>query len=313
MKKQILLSLAIFVSVSFSAQLYSPNGAPSTLNTSTGNVGIGTSDPLSKLQVMGDISSTGAAPLNIAFNVHDQTDGIANYGMSYIGIYPIGGGAFGHGIGLSGYSGISFFTGINERMRIDGTGNIGIGTNNPTRKLSINGDIYAIGSSALSFQDDTRFIVTPSSVPTISSPVTMPHYGLMTPSATGGGELWMAGFKGVRIFTAGEPIPKFNIATNGNASLQGKFEAKEIKVTLTPTADFVFEKNYNLPKLEEVEKHIKEKKHLPEIASAKEMEKEGVNVGEFQIKLLQKIEELTLYTIEQNKRIKELESKINKK
>jgi hypothetical protein len=43
------------------------------------------------------------------------------------------------------------------------------------------------------------------------------------------------------------------------------------------------------------------------------MEKEGVNVGEFQIKLLQKIEELTLYTIEQNKRIKELESKINNK
>ena len=89
----------------------------------------------------------------------------------------------------------------------------------------------------------------------------------------------------------------------GNAAIQGKFEAKEVKVTLTPTADFVFEEDYNLPKLEEVEKHIKEKKHLPEIASAKEMEKDGVNVGEFQIKLLQKIEELTLYSIEQNKKI----------
>ena len=58
--------------------------------------------------------------------------------------------------------------------------------------------------------------------------------------------------------------------------------------------------------MEDVEKHIKEKKHLPEIASAKEMEKEGVNVGEFQIKLLQKIEELTLYSIDQNKQIKKL-------
>ncbi|MBO9694161.1 hypothetical protein [Chryseobacterium sp.] len=94
------------------------------------------------------------------------------------------------------------------------------------------------------------------------------------------------------------------IAPNGNASLQGKLEAKELKVTLTPTADFVFDEKYNLPKLEEVEKHIKEKKHLPEIASAKIMEKEGVNVGEFQIKLLQKIEELTLYSIEQSKQIK---------
>ncbi|RKS96497.1 hypothetical protein [Chryseobacterium defluvii] len=92
----------------------------------------------------------------------------------------------------------------------------------------------------------------------------------------------------------------------GNVMVDGKLEAKEVKVTLTPTADFVFENNYNLPKLEEVEKHIKEKKHLPEIASAKEMEKEGVNVGEFQIKLLQKIEELTLYVIQLNKEVKEL-------
>ena len=92
----------------------------------------------------------------------------------------------------------------------------------------------------------------------------------------------------------------------------GKFEAKEVKVTTTPTADFVFAEDYNLPKLEDVEKHIKENKHLPEIASAKEMEKEGVNVGEFQIKLLQKIEELTLYSIEQNKNLKEQAERIKK-
>lgn len=98
------------------------------------------------------------------------------------------------------------------------------------------------------------------------------------------------------------------IKPNGNASLHGKFEAKEVKVTLTPTADFVFDEKYDLPTLEEVEKHIKEKKHLPEIASAKVMEKEGVNMGEFQIKLLQKIEELTLYSIEQNKQIKQLKN-----
>lgn len=92
----------------------------------------------------------------------------------------------------------------------------------------------------------------------------------------------------------------------GNVMVNGKLEAKEIKVTLTPTADFVFEENYNLPKLEDIEKHIKEKKHLPEIASAKEMEKEGLNVGDFQIKLLQKIEELTLYIIDLNKEVKQV-------
>ncbi|MCQ9636996.1 hypothetical protein MP477_18790 [Chryseobacterium sp. WG23] len=89
-----------------------------------------------------------------------------------------------------------------------------------------------------------------------------------------------------------------------NMKVGGKVEAKEVKVTATPTADFVFEEDYQLPKLEEIEKHIREKKHLPEVASAKEMENEGVNIGEFQIKLLQKIEELTLYSIEQNKQLK---------
>ena len=91
---------------------------------------------------------------------------------------------------------------------------------------------------------------------------------------------------------------------SGNVAIHGKLESKEIKVTNTPTADFVFEKDYNLPTLKSIEKYIKEKKHLPEIASAKEMEKNGVNVGNFQIQLLQKIEELTLYTIDQEKKLK---------
>lgn len=97
---------------------------------------------------------------------------------------------------------------------------------------------------------------------------------------------------------------KLTLSDMGDMALYGKLEAKEVKVTNTPTADFVFAQDYDLPKLEDIEKHIKEKKHLPEIASAQTMEKEGVNVGEFQIKLLQKIEELTLYSIEQNKKLK---------
>jgi len=100
------------------------------------------------------------------------------------------------------------------------------------------------------------------------------------------------------------------ISHTGNAALYGKFEAKEIKVTVTPTVDFVFENDYNLPTLEFIENFVKEKKHLPEIAPAKEMEKNGVNIGTFQIQLLQKIEELTLYTIQQEKKIKEQADKI---
>lgn len=93
----------------------------------------------------------------------------------------------------------------------------------------------------------------------------------------------------------------------GNQVINGKLEAKEIKITTTPTADFVFDNDYDLPSLEYIEKYISENKHLPQIASAEEMKKEGVSVGEFQIKLLQKIEELTLYTIDQEKRIDKYE------
>ena len=93
-------------------------------------------------------------------------------------------------------------------------------------------------------------------------------------------------------------------------TVAGNINSREVKVTVDAGADFVFEKDYALPSLQEVEKFVTENKHLPEIASAKEMQKEGINLSEMNIKLLQKIEELTLYVIEQNKKI-ELQQKVN--
>ncbi|UTX48311.1 cell wall anchor protein [Chryseobacterium sp. MA9] len=84
-------------------------------------------------------------------------------------------------------------------------------------------------------------------------------------------------------------------------------KAEQIKVENPATngwADYVFKKGYKLRSLEDVEKHISEKGHLPNIPSAKEVEKEGINLGEMDAKLLEKIEELTLYSIEQNKQLK---------
>lgn len=84
-------------------------------------------------------------------------------------------------------------------------------------------------------------------------------------------------------------------------------KAEQVKVenpVANGWADYVFRKDYKLRSLEEVEKHIAEKGHLPNIPSAKEVEKEGINLGEMDAKLLEKIEELTLYSIEQNKQIK---------
>ena len=83
-------------------------------------------------------------------------------------------------------------------------------------------------------------------------------------------------------------------------AVNGKVRAKEIKVD-TEWSDFVFEKEYNLPTLKEVEKHIKDKGHLKDIPSALEVAENGIFLGEMNSKLLQKIEELTLYTIQQQK------------
>ncbi len=83
----------------------------------------------------------------------------------------------------------------------------------------------------------------------------------------------------------------------------GVVTAKKIKVTLTGWPDYVFEPGYKLPDLKEVERFIQLNKHLPGVPTAKEVEKNGNDVGETQSILLKKVEELTLYIIEQNKSI----------
>ncbi|MGS2741703.1 hypothetical protein [Sinomicrobium sp. M5D2P17] len=93
-------------------------------------------------------------------------------------------------------------------------------------------------------------------------------------------------------------------------AVNGKIRAKEIKVE-TGWSDFVFEEHYALPTLEEVEQHIKEKGHLKDIPSAKEVEANGIFLGEMDAKLLQKIEELTLYMIELKKENQQLRKEMD--
>ncbi len=103
-------------------------------------------------------------------------------------------------------------------------------------------------------------------------------------------------------------------------TVKGKIHCEEVKVDLSVPADYVFEKYYTgdselnkdyvMPTLEEVEAYTKENHHLPEIPSAQEIKNNGLKLKEMTNLLLQKIEELTLYTIEQEKRIKALEAKL---
>ena len=93
--------------------------------------------------------------------------------------------------------------------------------------------------------------------------------------------------------------------TNGyKLAVKGNVITEKIKVQVYPWADYVFEDDYKLPTLDEVAKHIKENGHLQDIPSAEEVAENGIYLGDIDAKLLQKIEELTLYVIDKEKRIK---------
>lgn len=108
-----------------------------------------------------------------------------------------------------------------------------------------------------------------------------------------------AGYVGI-----GTATPDAELAVNGIVHSQ------EVKVDMDGWPDFVFAKDYNLRNLKDVENYINENQHLPEIPSENEVAKNGIELGDMNAKLLQKIEELTLYLIEQNKKIESLEKRV---
>jgi hypothetical protein len=104
-------------------------------------------------------------------------------------------------------------------------------------------------------------------------------------------------------------------SSNPDAKLtvKGVIHAEEVRVDLTvPGPDYVFEADYDLPTLPEIQTYIKANKHLPEIPSAKQMAEEGLNLKEMNILLLKKVEELTLYLIDLNARDQQREAEIKK-
>ncbi len=95
-------------------------------------------------------------------------------------------------------------------------------------------------------------------------------------------------------------------------TVNGVVKCKEVEITdNVPSSDYVFEEEYDLMSVREVEAFITQHKHLPDVPSADEFKKNGYKAGDMDDMLLKKIEELTLYIIEQEKRIEELEGRIN--
>jgi hypothetical protein len=207
-------------------------------------------------------------------------------------------------------------------------GNIGFGTTNPLWKVTSRVD----NASAISVGFAMENCVPDGGVSAgrgIALDFAMNTWG--NPSATTGRIAsvdvgWRSNVDMVFYTMASDALAeKMRIRYNGNIligktsqdntsyklDVAGKIRADEVVVNTTG-ADFVFDPGYKLPTLSELETYIKENNHLPEIASATEMKENGVSVSEMQTKLLQKIEELTLYVIELKKENENLTNRLTK-
>ncbi|MAU15624.1 MAG: hypothetical protein CMH48_09930 [Muricauda sp.] len=127
---------------------------------------------------------------------------------------------------------------------------------------------------------------------------------------TGGSSVWTES-NTTASYSGEVAIGRSTVPSGYKLAVEGHVRAREMRVDQDTWPDYVFEKNYRLPSLEEIKKHIEEKGHLPNIPSAEEIQANGLELGEMNKRLLEKIEELTLYILQQEERIKILEKHNN--
>ncbi len=202
-------------------------------------------------------------------------------------------------------------------------GKLGIGTSDPRERLDVHGAINIVRGSGgrasfITLDHDPKIWSSYNSTST-SYPFTNSDLGhlVLQPRTssprdilfvTGDGDDIRMVVKGNGNIGIGTTSPDAKLAVKGDIHTQ------EVKVDLNGSVapDFVFEQDYKLLTLQETEKYIRANKHLPEIPSAQEMEENGLELKEMNLKLLQKVEELTLHLIRQNKEIQELKKKVEK-
>jgi hypothetical protein len=335
MKKIILLLVAFTMQINFAQNTF----------PATGNVGIGTTNPVNSLDVNGNIQiSNSLIPMGIITELGGTSSPLLNMSLNFRepnrDTHYIGG-----GFRIDSRGDLPLFQWLKREpnsdfeqvfMAIARDGNVGIGTTYPSSKLEVVGTIrsyepLALGSTINSFQlinersgnvggntlinrlwtrrdgalnnwynsrlHDGISIDNDFSTPTVNTKTWWERDPLDNIQSWGtAGETYLtinAGNVGI-----GTTAPDAKLTVNGN------IHAKEVKIDLNiPAPDYVFASDYKLKTLQEVDAYIKANSHLPEIPSAQEFEKNGLMLAEMNMSLLKKVEELTIYAIDQEKKI----------
>jgi uncharacterized coiled-coil protein SlyX len=306
--KKLYITLAM---AAFCYNSYAQNTFPGT-----GNVGIGTTSPSSLLTL------NSLVPYSTIFKINNTFTGVGvgnnftmqNNGTDVASLQWIFNGAnfITSQIAYGEYT-INTGTSYIERMRINSAGNVGIGTTSPAYKFDVENATLVNDASAYiaTFNGGTDPTLGPTAI----------TFGVH-PSATGNnryGFLAVGDNVNVRALI-------LNMASNGifgnvgigttdtkgyQLAVNGNVIATSMTVKLySAWPDYVFKPTYQLPTLTAIKTYIDQNQHLPDMPSAQEVEKNGVNLGEMVKLQAKKIEELTLYLIEKDKEVKEIQSKL---
>ncbi len=318
MKKQnLLISLILIASLYVKAQ--------TNIFPDSGNVGIGTTTPTEKLQIENGLVKIKTNSNSKRF-IWSRTDNTMIAGLAGDGARKM------------------FFVADNlVQMTLDGNnGNLGIGINSPLYGLHVKNGAQlrkttigiTIGSNENSWirdewltgnygpvkwkQDISKWVRPSGTYNDIGGIIYQDEgtYFLREKAGTKleytNKELLNTAYMFVNMFSKNVGIG--TVTPDAKLTVKGNIHTQEVKVDLLGAIapDYVFYKDYDLKTLKEVETYIAKEGHLPNIPSAETMEAEGINLKAMNLKLLEKIEELTLYTIDQEKRIDNLETENTK-
>jgi hypothetical protein len=270
-----------------------------SINVTSTGVGVGTAAPTGKL----DVSSAGGlvvAGANLDPSFGYALSPLQNSGKVLVGWNRTAGGGeidFISNRQGGAQGGFAFYDFTNlgvltHLITLTGDGKLGVGTVNPSAKLSIN----QVNSSGWSGNLDAFEVVSPD----IAYRLTLKSY--VVSAGNTGYNFSPNGVTGLVISTPGNVgvgtlNPTHKLTVNGQAKSKGFIQ------DTSNWSDYVFEPGYRLAPLAEVEAHIKEKKHLPGIPAEAELVKNGLDLGEMSKAQMAQIEQLMLHVIALNKQV----------